>query len=1410
MAKRLFKSSVPEETTNGVKHFKNRILAKFCAFFLAFTASSSAVVIAFQMASTAPVVAISKVQGLKDAVSSPVTNLLMNPTEDYDSGKNFLDEAAQSDGANGSLDNLSTTFTHHTTGDSDFSHTINWTSRWSPEMGSSSQMEVFSGNNAAPFSLDLTFELERYLGGSWYAVKQGHIAIQDIYDWTWSRPNIDWNLGGLSLDANELKQQHYRVSLNPAGVDTGYDADTQATRNNFRDRGQTPSGFWAMRDGNFSNSSTHVFAKTRNNADINPWSIISPTDFSTQLLGDIGNVANIQNVKLNHLQFHINFDADSDGHWSNSRTLYLNNMEVPTVYASYTAHSDAPLATNGWAVGKVFMNADQVAHPNLLTVQNLKDNITIFKDGVAIDRQKIIFKSNPILVPNANGGKPVIVVNLQIKTNDQDYYEPVTFMVPIHVVTFNDFIKISKFSSTEWNHDASGEVSYHQDKPSTKMMVNDKFIKTLQIITHKDELKTKFNSELTDWNLVNNDKNLVLQMIDQYAINWVNYDEVKAKYAASSKTSVLRNYVKPDYFDQIVAANKWNTLIPNYGDYLAAIHDATLAVKSQVDNGSTKLDAAQVSLGIADLADHNFQISDTFAHSNNQTSFAFEISEIKLQGYPLPSGLAYAPLAIWVDKDDLHTIYDLNVTQPQGETSIIHKYYYQSSAIAIASDISFVMEDGTTLDANLNVVTPSGLSSLKVGNTGYVKTRYLAHFVDHDEYVTLINQSSKWHSPKYNLDIDAIDKTFDAKNIQYVFNQEINLLINPYDLNGANLGPGIITSQTSIKYGINKVTDEFNGSSVILEDWNDGRWSHSHDVGTGHAVFDGIFGADVNGHLDKRGHLASGSHKISIDIQNSPAQLQTSYNLVIDKEPVKVEVKGVAGNVVHDLINVPNVNGTDAHDFYYASGAINFVIKDVDIDSASGELLASDGKWYSVPLDIRNIQENGAWKLSINSTIDYVGFARVKVVDQAGNVKEIYFKLDNSQSGKKPALQFDKNMLFSSEEPIIYNDSPLNILNGPSQAIIADPLVNNISIFKVDKLGVETIPIDDDTKLEPYTEPIPKDYAYGNTIDSSSQGLKYAGDELKPFLTTSTASWNVVNQVIDFKVPGLYKIEIQDKFIDGLKTVQYVYVKEDDLTLGKILDKDPDGGLESVNLDQLPNDKQEGQEEFKPTSEFAQNIYKTTPKIDYWPFLIKSTDFEFSYMWYSRFYKPETNDIDKEGKYSITVQTVFGDIINVKFLLLDKDISMEERTKSGSLIATDATKLDATAFWKGDVKWNVVAYEDKDHADYEWNKFLQDALSHGLTEDEAWKLYNQLKEDPNWDGNWNSIPENTMNQYIDDLKNIDPDNGTNFGDLGNSPSSLSSGSIAGIVVGSTIIVILSTAGITWLVIRTLRRRKIRH
>lgn len=124
--------SVPEEKTKGASRSRRWIFVKFLVFLLAFTAVSSTALIAFQMVSTKHVVAVSKAKGLERDVTSSPTSVLLNPTEDYDAGKNFLDEVTQASGAKGSLDNLSNTFTHHTTGDVSDSRWVKWSNRYSP------------------------------------------------------------------------------------------------------------------------------------------------------------------------------------------------------------------------------------------------------------------------------------------------------------------------------------------------------------------------------------------------------------------------------------------------------------------------------------------------------------------------------------------------------------------------------------------------------------------------------------------------------------------------------------------------------------------------------------------------------------------------------------------------------------------------------------------------------------------------------------------------------------------------------------------------------------------------------------------------------------------------------------------------------------------------------------------------------------------------------------------------------------------------------------------------------------------------------------------------------------------------------------------------------------------------------
>ena len=163
--------------------------------------------------------------------------------------------------------------------------------------------------------------------------------------------------------------------------------------------------------------------------------------------------------------------------------------------------------------------------------------------------------------------------------------------------------------------------------------------------------------------------------------------------------------------------------------------------------------------------------------------------------------------------------YDLQLNYNESnEYELYHEYLYQTKGIDISDRISFITEDGSYLDQDFKVIKPSSESNLKLNDYAYIAIRYWTTFKNNKkEYITLVKRQNKWFSPKYNEYIQKLDPSFNEKKIEYLFNHNLQMIINPYENNG-----GKINSNTKQSFGIKRVIDEIDGNEKILEDWNDG------------------------------------------------------------------------------------------------------------------------------------------------------------------------------------------------------------------------------------------------------------------------------------------------------------------------------------------------------------------------------------------------------------------------------------------------------------------------------------------------------------------------------------------------------------------------------------------------------------
>ena len=336
------------------------------------------------------------------------------------------------------------------------------------------------------------------------------------------------------------------------------------------------------------------------------------------------------------------------------------------------------------------------------------------------------------------------------------------------------------------------------------------------------------------------------------------------------------------------------------------------------------------------------------------------------------------------------------------------------------------------------------------------------------------------------------------------------------------------------------------------------------------------------------------------------------------------------------------------------------------------------------------------------------------------------------------------------------------------------------------------------------------EYNFGKTISSSQTVLKYSGDELKPYAVKSNIkSWPVTNKIIDIKKPGMYKITLDTKYLENPTMTKWIYVSGEkwnplDISNFKIdktnFAKLPESDQGPIN--KLPGTKNEDLDNDYP--------YKANFIIDMPDFLMDRYFIEYSLLWYSEFQKLNSNitTINKEGKYKINITDIFGNQYSQNLLILNKNLSLDARNKLMiSPIFTDENKPDETAFYKGTMVWNYWRYEDEDHAIWEHDEFIKNAIKNGLTPKQAENLYKKWKKNPT-NGNkpdWKGWDPNDWRNKHDPLKN----NNKNPKNLTNKLKNFKKrNTLTGIIVGSTTGGSLLLAGLIFIIFKRYRNRKI--
>lgn len=1062
--------------------------------------------------------------------------------------------------------------------------------------------------------------------------------------------------------------------------------------------------------------------------------------------------------------------------WNGAETQNSKTFTMPNIYIGSTNYYEQNQQID---FEKIFISSKDIAN-HQFTDGEIKSLIRLHDASGLIDPQKVTWQSYSV----DRSANSITLNNVVIKTNSSNVtLESQNVSLPIEVVNFDFLVKASETSSPTWEHLPSGETRYWSTKPETRVSISENYLKALYFATHKKELIAKLDTD--GWSFVSGDKQLAVNAINAYGLNDSNYASVLQAYKMSHDQSILSQLKSDNEITDIIAINGFEQ--SSYDNYLHIFKTKNISFKFGAITQELKsvLFTDFDKNGILRISDNDIRTADPY-----KTSWSMKVSELKIDNL---NGFVNQDNKFEISNDDLKRFYDVDFKYVDAsKTSVTHSYLYQTHGIDISSNISFILEDGSMLDENFKVTRASATSSLKVNDYGYTNIRYWTTFSSGiEEYVTVVLQGTDWFSPKYQKKMIDLDKSFDANKLEYLFNQDLQLIINPYQTNPSKS----IDATTPQSFGLGEVIDEFDGNKRILESWNDGLWSHSSNS-SGQAIFDGIFGADVNGIFDQNGHISSGKHKIGIKLKNqNAANLKTNFSITVDKDPVKVETKSTSMPIQTLLLQDDEHSW---HEVYFSSGPIHFSTKDTDLASVEASFLDGEGNWYELPIQIKSQQVMGQWTQVIDSTVDYAGFAKVNISDQAGNKKTIYFWLQK-QNEAIPDVAFDRKLLIDDEERNLQGGS-LNIFKSKPTIVVSNPLVSGIDIKALDiNNGALSESKDQNVfKIDDYKFHVGTDYSYGKPITSSQSTLTFAGDELKPFLTQSLnqVKWQIQSKQITFTRAGLFKLTLHTRLEKNALVEKYIYIKDDAMQIiNPTLFEN-----EQANISPLPNTDEGEKNNIDKEIDAIKTLNLDIPK-----FLVKGIKVKYSLLWYTEFTDLPVEDYNftKEGKYLIDITDIYGEIHSYKLLVLNKDLTADKRKNLNlAPIYADSSKPE-TAFWKGANIWNYYRYEDKDHAKWEHDEFINSAIANGLTQDQAEWLFQKLKQDPNWDGSFaiNNPEDFDFKKKYQDEKNDAPH--FSFG------KQLSPSAIGGIIAGSTIVGSGIIALIVWQLIKRFRRRAIK-
>ena len=361
-------------------------------------------------------------------------------------------------------------------------------------------------------------------------------------------------------------------------------------------------------------------------------------------------------------------------------------------------------------------------------------------------------------------------------------------------------------------------------------------------------------------------------------------------------------------------------------------------------------------------------------------------------------------------------------------------------------------------------------------------------------------------------DLKNKDITYSPKDITFILNHPVQMIINPYKSKQDYSG---IEYYKNKEFVVEKVVDKGNGSkNDVLFDRSSKKLEYHINHG---------FGMDRMGRPTQEGWLDEGFHSMEVKLSNY-SENSLDIKMFIDLEAPIPKIQASSNLNAQKLYFKYN---NKYHRLYTSWKEIGLSIEDYGLLEGTLHCVASNGIWYYMPFNIQTFKTEDSYLQKISKIVDFNALCRFEFSDIAGNEKTFFMWIQKHNDSQTNSLISTINLLESQKDPALAqtdigynqvfwindNDRTFKIKNAISQ---------NINIKKQDENGNWISASPQDYEQTKTSDILP---SVGASINYGAETNSLMGDEVGLFLqmpqeykwhTLSSQKNKSINESTDF------------------------------------------------------------------------------------------------------------------------------------------------------------------------------------------------------------------------------------------------------------------------------------------------------